>query len=408
MTRILLVASILFFVPPAAAQTAAPAQPAPAQPAATASAAPAAIEASAKPNDYTDPANWLCRPGRADPCSTADETATVVNANGSESVEKWSANPTAPVDCFYVYPTVSREPTPNSDMIPGAGEKTVVLHQVARLAARCRIFAPMYRQITLAALRAFMAGNPIGGDRALAYNDVRDAWNEYLAHDNHGRGVVLIGHSQGSGVLIQLVKNEIDGKPIQKQIVSVILGGTGLQVPVGKDVGGDFKHVPLCRSTAQTGCVIAFASFRANAPPDPGSHFVESHGPGLTTACANPAALGGGRGVLKSYLASGQVMLSLEPPVEWVKGGPPIATPFVAPPGLLSAECVTNEHGTYLAITVNAVPSDPRTDDISGDIIRNGQIDKAWGLHLLDMNLVMGNLADDIDAQSRAWLAANP
>lgn len=388
-SRVLLAAAAaLLFVLPAAAQT------------------PAASTVTPKPNDYTDPANWLCRPGRADACSTPDQTATVVNGDGSESVEHWAADPNAPIDCFYVYPTVSIEPTANADMIPGPGEKMVVTQQVARLASKCRVFAPMYRQVTLAALRARLAGKPIGGDRALAYGDVRDAWNEYLSHDNHGRGVVLIGHSQGSGVLTQLVKEEIDGKPIQKQIVSIILGGTGLQVPAGKDVGGDFQHIPLCHSMTQNQCVIAFASFRANSPPPSDSLFTMSRGAGWVTACVNPAALGGGSGVLKAYMPTGSVILSPQAPMEWVKGGPAITTPFVTPPGLLSAECASNGVGNYLAITVNAVPSDPRTDDIIGDIVRNGKIDKGWGLHLIDMNLTMGNLADDIDAQSKAWLAA--
>ena len=371
-----------------------------------ASGAFAAPAAQPAPNDYTDPANWLCRPGRADACA-ADQTATVVNADGSESKEAWSADPNAPIDCFYVYPTVSTEPTPNSDMIPGPGEKGVVVQQVARLASKCRIYAPMYRQVTLAALRAYMAGKPVAASRALAYDDVRDAWNEYLAHDNHGRGVVLIGHSQGTRVLIQLVKEEIDGKPIQKRIVSVILGGTVLQVPVGKDVGGDFKSIPLCRSTAQVGCVIAFASFRANVPPPPGAPFGASGGPGLMAACVNPAALGGGSGALEAYLPAGRVALSPQAPVEWVKGGPPITTFFVKVPGLLTGECVSNAHGSYLAVTVNADPKDPRTDDIAGDILVNGKVLTSWGLHLIDMNLTMGNLVDDVDAQSKAWLAAN-
>jgi hypothetical protein len=371
-----------------------------------ASGAFAAPAAQPAPNDYTDPANWLCRPGRADACA-ADQTATVVNADGSESKEVWSADPNAPIDCFYVYPTVSTEPTPNSDMIPGPGEKGVVVQQVARLASKCRIYAPMNRQVTLAALRAYMAGKPVAASRALAYDDVRDAWNEYLAHDNHGRGVVLIGHSQGTRVLIQLVKEEIDGKPIQKRIVSVILGGTVLQVPVGKDVGGDFKSIPLCRSTAQVGCVIAFASFRANVPPPPGAPFGASGGPGLMAACVNPAAPGGGSGALEAYLPAGRVALSPQAPVEWVKGGPPITTFFVKVPGLLTGECVSNAHGSYLAVTVNADPKDPRTDDIAGDILVNGKVLTSWGLHLIDMNLTMGNLVDDVDAQSKAWLVAN-
>jgi hypothetical protein len=110
-----------------------------------------------------------------------------------------------------------------------------------------------------------MAGKPMAVDRALAYNDVLDAWNYYLEHFNKGRGVVLIGHSQGSGVLTQLIKNEIDGKPVQTRLISALLLGTNLPVLKGKDVGGAFQHIPLCHSMTQTGCALAYASFRANA-----------------------------------------------------------------------------------------------------------------------------------------------
>ena len=108
-------------------------------------------------------------------------------------------------------------------------------------------------------------------DRAVGYNDVLDAWNHYLKHDNNGRGVVLIGHSQGSGVLTQLIRNEIDGKPIQSRIVSALLLGTNVAVPKGKDVGGAFKNLPLCRAADQTGCVITYVSFRSTIPPPDGS-----------------------------------------------------------------------------------------------------------------------------------------
>ncbi len=68
---------------------------------------------------------------------------------------------------------------------------------------------------------------------------------------------------------------------------------------------------------------------------------------------------------------------------------------------------MSNEHGSYLAIAVNADPKDPRADDIIGDVVLGGQVQANWGLHLIDMNLVMGNLLDVVDAQSKAWLAAN-
>lgn len=370
-------------------------------------ATPAFAQTSHTPNDYTDPANWLCRPGRTDAC-TVDQSATVVNADGSEHVQPWTADPNAPIDCFYIYPTVSREPQPNSDMKITAAEQGVVVQQVARFASKCRIYAPMYRQVTMAALRAVLSGQPFTADMRMAYDDVRDAWKEYLEHDNHGRGVVLIGHSQGSKVLAKLVEHEIDGKTIQSQIVSIILGGTSLQVPVGKDVGGEFKSIPLCHAPSQTGCVIAFASFRANSPPPSESLFGKGEGAGMMAACVNPAALGGGSAELQSYLPSGATGFSSQRPVEWVKGGPAIATPFVMLPGLLSAQCVSDDHGSYLAITVHGDPKGTRTNDISGDVIVGGAVRPEWGLHLIDMNLTMGNLIDDVDAESKAWLAGHP
>src|SRR5436305_4421505 len=98
--------------------------------------------------------------------------------------------------------------------------------------------------------------------------EVKDAWNYYLNNDNKARGVVLVAHSQVSFILNRLIHDEIDGKPIQSRLVSAILLGTVIAVPKGKDVGGSFQHVPLCRSGSQIGCVITYASFRSTiAPP---------------------------------------------------------------------------------------------------------------------------------------------
>src|SRR5258708_5563989 len=304
---------------------------------------------------------------------------------------------------------VSNDRGGNSDMVPGPEEKGVVQPRFARFAPQCRVSAPMYRQITLTALRAVIAGTPMPMDRALTYNDVLDAWNYYLEHDNHGRGVVLIGHSQGSGVLTQLIKNEIDGKAVQSRIISALLLGTSLPVPKGKDVGGAFQHMPLCHSAKQTGCVITYASFRSNSPPPANSRFGKVPGENMVSGCTNPAALAGGSGELHAYLgARGSGVVTTEmSPRPWVTPPQPIDTPFVSVPGLLSAECVSNEKGSYLAVTVHGDPSDPRTDDITGDVVVNKIVLADWGLHLIDVNLAMGNLVDIVGQQSKAYLATN-
>jgi hypothetical protein len=358
-------------------------------------------------NDYAKAETWLCRPGRHDACDV-DLTTTVISANGKLTREPWAANPKAAIDCFYVYPTVSLDTTPNSDMVAGEEELSVVRVQAARFGSQCRVYAPLYRQVTLAALRAVLAGRPAAVDRNLAYNDVLDAWNYYLEHDNQGRGVVLIGHSQGSMVLTELIKHEIDGKPIQKQLISALLLGTNLAVPRDKDVGGAFQQVPLCRNSKQIGCVITYVSFRANAPPPANSRFAKVAGQDQIAGCANPAALKGGSGELHAYLSTKGSGTSAAPVVSpWSKDAPAIDTPFVSVPGMLTAECVSNEKGSYLAVTVHGNPADPRTDEITGDVVRDGKVLPEWGLHLIDVNLSIGNLIDIVRDQSKTYRTAN-
>jgi hypothetical protein len=369
------------------------------------SAVPAFGQPAQKPNDYSLDDSWLCRPGRQDAC-TIDLRTTIVKADGSFSREGWKAEANAPIDCFYVYPTVSTDPTPFSDMTADPAEVNVVRQQFARFGSVCRQYAPLYRQVTLAGLRTAIAGG--GGGATLSkgpqYDDVRDAWKYYLEHDNRGRGVVLIGHSQGSFILTELIRQEIDGKPLQTQLVSAILLGATLSVPQGKDVGGSFQNVPLCRKSSQVGCLLTYVSFRATSPPPANTRFGKVTDPGMVAACTNPAALNGGSGTLESYFfADGRSIVGMAAAPAWVVPGRPIETVWVSVPGLLTARCASNENASYLEITVNGNPADPRTDDIRGDLAVGNQILKDWGLHLIDVNLGMGNLVDIVKQQSRAF-----
>ncbi|MBZ5632142.1 MAG: DUF3089 domain-containing protein [Acidobacteriia bacterium] len=361
-----------------------------------------------KPNNYADTKSWLCRPGQHDACDV-DLTTTVIAPNGKLTRETWKADANAPIDCFYVYPTVSTDATPNSDMNPDPAELNVIRQQFARLGSKCRLYAPMYRQITLAGLGRLLAGAASGVaiDKGVHYDDVRDAWNYYLEHDNKGRGFVLVGHSQGSYILAELIRQEIDGKPVQARMVSAILPGATIPVARGKDFGGKFQHVPLCRSASQTGCLIAYSSFRATSPPPANTRFGKVPDAHMAAACTNPAALSGGSGELHAYLSSdGQTIVSKTPVKPWVKPERPIESPWVSVPGLLTARCTTNDNATFLEITVHGDPSGPRTDDIVGDLGAGGQIATDWGLHLVDMNLAMGDLVDIVGQQAKAWVKA--
>lgn len=369
---------------------------------------PIPAPAAAPKNDYADAKSWLCRPGKSgseDACAI-DHTTTVIAAAGTVTREPWRADANAPIDCFYVYPTISTDATPYSDMNPDPAELNVIAQQFARFASRCRVYAPAYRQVTLAGLtRGLAPGGSAPLDRGLGFDDVKDAWRYYLEHDNNGRGFVLIGHSQGAFVLAELMRQEIDGKPVQARMVSAILAGTTIGVPPGMDVGGTFQRIPLCRSAIQAGCVITFAAFRSNVPPPANSLFGRPPAAGQVGACTNPAALAGGTGDLHAYLSrTGRTITGTTAPKPWVTPEAAIDTPWISVPGLLAARCASNEHANYLEITVRGDAADPRTDDIIGDLGSAARPAANWGLHLVDMNLTMGNLLDVVAQQTKTYL----
>ncbi|MSR10808.1 MAG: DUF3089 domain-containing protein [Gammaproteobacteria bacterium] len=359
----------------------------------------ASVSAQTVPVDYANADSWLCRGADSDlGACHVDLTATIVAADGRLTTEMFTPFTDAPIDCFYVYPTVSLDATANSDLLAGPEEYNVVLQQFARFGAHCPTFAPMYRQSTLSALRGGIAG----ADRTLGYNDVLSAWNYYLANYNNVRGVVLVRHSQGSGVLIQLIAAEIDGKPVQEKIISAMLLGTTVRVPAGQVVGGAFKQMPLCTSARDIQCIIVYATFRDTIEPTANALFGRN-GRDSVAACTNPAWLATGSNEADAYLSA--VQEGRTAVAAWTSAQPKLDTPFAKAPGLLSVDCVSSGTHHYLELSVHANAADPRTDDIAGDILTaEGTPDAGWGLHLLDANVGMGDLLSILDKQAVVYL----
>src|SRR3954464_11277032 len=160
----------------------------------------AAAPASAK-------TTWLCKPGaKNDPC-TPSLTTTLVSPTGEKlGVKRVKAVKRPAVDCFYVYPTVSDDQAPQADLSIDPEIRSIALYQAARYSRDCKVYAPVYRQITLQGLLNPSTVTP--AMRASSYADVRAAWREYLAEYNKGRGVLLISHSQGTFVLRRLIPAE--------------------------------------------------------------------------------------------------------------------------------------------------------------------------------------------------------
>jgi hypothetical protein len=336
---------------------------------------------------------WLCKPGIArNPCTPGLATTVLSPTGAVLGVEHPVRRRT--VDCFYVYPTVSDQPTPIANRHIDPETRSIALWQAARYSQLCRVYAPVYRQRTLAGIlpSASRPGPRRGVVADPGYRDVRQAWRTYLHRFNHGRGVVLIGHSQGAFVLRRLIAEEIDRRPAaRRQLVSAIL--LGGNVVVGN--GAAFRHVPPCRSRVQVGCVIAFSTF--DETPPAGALSGRTTPPGHVL-CTNPAALRGGwRPVTPIFpsqpfapgtaIAAGIALLGFHQPTA--------PTPWIAIRGGYRARCTRRAGASFLELAA-----------------RNGAPDftpsptPAWGLHLADANIALGNLLRLVRTEAAAYAPA--
>jgi DUF3089 family protein len=363
---------------------------------------PAAPSAATTRPDYTTESSWLCLPGSNDPCSTSlpttDLNPTGYGAKGLSAVAK-----DPPIDCFYVYPTVSSDAGLNSDLSPGREEKLAAESQFARFASVCRPFAPVYRQMTLGAVAAYAAGMNIDAAAELAFSDVLAAWRNYVAFRNQGRPFVLIGHSQGSFMLQMLIAREIENNPaIARRMKLAILPGYDLLVPQGKLVGGTFKRTSLCSRPGETGCVMTWTSFREKNVPPSGAIFGIADQPGMTVGCVNPALPGSRDWVkLDSYWFARSTLPVPGGPVQWSSEGSP-PTPYLHSLGLVSAKCINEGPRGYLWVRTNHNAGDKRTDRIGGEVAVFGMFLPGWGMHLADMAIAQGDLVREVGAIGRA------
>jgi hypothetical protein len=343
--------------------------------------------ASARPTKTV----WLCRPGAADDPCTHSLRATVVASTPESSNDPAPAVTANPAfDCFYVYPTVSIELRLNSNLIAQRTEEAAAVAQASRFSQVCRVWAPMYRQATTLGLSlSFALGRPAMLE-GIAYAGLRNAFEDYLKHDSDGRPIVFIGHSQGSVMLIDLLRNVVETSPSLKgRLALAIIPGGDVEVRPGSALGGTFASIPLCTHTGETGCVIAYSSFPA-APPAAAALGRSGRGValqsgqtgtrGLEVACVNPAAL------------SGRSWGSLDPYLPAKVPGP---TPWFAYPGLYRARCETAAGAAWLDVT--------KAPGASGPAVIKETLGPDWGYHAEDINLALGNLVRDVAAAEDAW-----
>lgn len=344
---------------------------------------------------------WLCKPGKTDsPCGTTITGMTSVDASGVETLippPPPVGRPAPRVDCFYVYPTVSSQPGPNADLSRDP-ELDSIATQQASVSDICRVFAPIYPQFTVPSI---LSGNISPDSIDKAYAGVKAAWNVYLKKFNRGRGVILIGHSQGTGHLGRLIEQTFDRRPnLRKRLVSAVLIGGNIYVPRGKRVGGQFQNVPACAKARQTGCAIAYSGFLSEPPVD--SNFGRVTGalvtPGLDASkyevmCVNPAKLNGAGGMLSSRYNTEPfpgIYGTLLPDLT------SISTPWVRFPGMYKAACKRSggAHWLQVDLATDAADVRPRIGEPLG---------RTWGTHLTEVNDAAGSISSVLKRQIASY-----
>jgi hypothetical protein len=227
---------------------------------------------------------------------------------------------------------------------------------------------------------------------------VRAAFADYLAHYNHGRGIVFVGHSQGAQLLVALLKREVDARPaVRRRLVSAILLGGNVTVAKGRSVGGDFAHIPACRTARETGCVVAYSSFAGKPPANAlfgrvGSAlnpFGRANPARLAVLCVNPAAPAGGTAKLDPYFPAAALdRLGL------ARG---TKTPWIAYPDAYTARCENSGGATWLQ--VSPVPGGAAPPGA----VLSQSLAPRWGLHVVDVNIALGDLVALVRSEAAAY-----
>jgi hypothetical protein len=230
--------------------------------------------------DYRRAALWLARPDLPDDPSRW-------------TPEGYEPAPKPGVAIFYLHPTtyLGRDrwngPFDNAE----ANERARLFTQTQASAFNGvgAVWAPRYRQATFG---AFLSDKG-DAEKAIdfAYGDISAAFDAFLATVPASRPIILVGHSQGSMLLLRLLKDRIAGTPLARRILAVYAAGW----PISLEADLPALGLDACDGPGQINCILSWQSFAE--PADPGLiRDAFDRAPGLTGAnrkgtrllCTNP------------------------------------------------------------------------------------------------------------------------
>ena len=202
-----------------------------------------------KKPDYSNLNYWAAHPLKWDP---SDSIPNPLKKEKRDTL----------VDVFFLHPTMYTMKIKDCDLnadiddayLNAKTDYSSILYQASVFNQHARIYAPRFREAhisayftndTLASINAF----------ALAYADIKSAFDFYLKNYNHGRPIIIASHSQGTTHALHLLKDYFENKPLQKQLVAAYI--IGMTIPKNS-----FSSLKMCEDSLQTGCVCGWRTFR--------------------------------------------------------------------------------------------------------------------------------------------------
>lgn len=203
--------------------------------------------------DYTNLDYWAAHPRKWDP---SDSIPAPLKQEPKDSA----------ADVFFIHPTTytrhisSSNAAIDDDYLAAKSDFSSILYQASVFNQRARIFAPRYRQ---SSIKVFFTTDTALQQASFdtAYSDVAAAFQYYLLHWNQGRPFIIAGHSQGSLIAERLLKEFVEDKPLQRQLVVAYVPGW----PVPKNY---FRSLKMCADSTETGCICSWRTLRRNYLPD--------------------------------------------------------------------------------------------------------------------------------------------
>lgn len=213
--------------------------------------------------DYADYNYWAAHPYKYDPSDSIP--APIKKSYRYDST----------VDVFFLHPTTftqKEKSSWNADLndasLNAKTDYSTILYQASAF-NEYRVFAPRYRQ---AHLRSYYSdGKDASNAFDTAYEDLRNAFEYYLANYNSGRPIIIASHSQGTTHALRLLKDYFENKPLSDNLIAAYL--VGMYIP-----DTYFSTLQICKDSLQTGCICGWRSFQYPYTP---SYVKKEKGTGL-------------------------------------------------------------------------------------------------------------------------------